>query len=163
MSEAFFTFIGAVIGSSITWFSAIYAADRQAFNSAGASLRAVFASIQSRIRNEKVSEWNEFRTEMQNLFDTHAIEFEKFRFYVSKSRVTEYDTACRDYRNVVHSRSITSATTPRGTTPDARTDAERFLGAIDAILGFTEVKNKAEILQHNMKSLKAKYAHIFNS
>lgn len=134
MSEAFFTFIGAV-----------------------------FASIQSRIRNEKVSEWNEFRTEMQNLFDTHAIEFEKFRFYVGKSRVTEYDTAYRDYRNVVHSRSITSATTPRGRVPDTRTEAERFLGAIDAILGFTEVTSADEVFQRILRPLKTKYAHIFNS
>lgn len=141
MLEALTAIFGVIVGSIVTWRSAIRAADRQAFSAAGASLRSVFAPIQSRLRNEKISEWNEFRTEMQNLFDTHAIELEKFRFYVSESQIAEYDAACRNYRKVVHSRSISSATTERGNVPDDRSDKDRFLDALDPILAFTKPKS----------------------
>jgi hypothetical protein len=155
MSETIFTLIGVIIGSIVTWRSALCAADRQAFNAAGASLRAVFASIQSRIRNEKIAEWNDFRTEMQNLFDTHAIEFEKFRFHVSKGQITEYDAACRNYRNIVHNRSITASTTPRNGTPDSRSETERFLDALDPILAFTKPKNDHYLCKYLVKFVTA--------
>lgn len=132
------TIAGALIGAWVGYLLSLSLNDISARKIAAANLRTVFTSIQSRIRNEKITEWNEFRTETQNLFDKHAIEFEKFRLYVSKCDIEKYDAACRNYRNMVYSQSIVAGTTPKGIQPENRTDCQRYLGVLDEVLNFAK-------------------------
>lgn len=132
------TIVGALTGAWVGYRLSISLAEITSRRIAAYNLRNIFSSITSRIRSEKITDWNEFRTEVQNLYDNHAIEFEKFRYYVSKSHINDYDAACRNYRNMVANRSIVAGTTQRGAEPDNRTDNERYLGVLDEILNFAK-------------------------
>jgi hypothetical protein len=124
----------AAVGWSVGYFSARRVAAATARSLAAANLRAAFSPTLSKIRYQKLTFWNDIRPVAQSTFDVHAVEFEKFRFYVSD--IPAYDAACSEYCNLVHSRSITAATTPREAIPDKTTNAERYVRAVKAILHF---------------------------
>jgi hypothetical protein len=134
--------IGGGITAAVGWFIGYWSARRiaalNARDAAATNLRAAFAPICSRIRRQKLSFWNEIMPVVQAAYDGHAIEFEKFRYFIRECDIPAYDAACGDYCNAVHSRSITAGTTPRGSTPQILSDVDRYLNVLDGVLNFAK-------------------------
>ena len=93
---------GGTIGFATAWFANWYLLKKKA----ASELRSSFVNILSGIRTGKLSSTTEIGNRAVASFDAHAIELERFRFYVPNSQKEEYDKACEEYQDMVYARPI---------------------------------------------------------
>ena len=105
-TNGLFALAGVALGGGIGFVSALLTIRYQNRRDAAVNLRSAFIPILSRIRSIKLASESDIRTAALASFDNHAIELERFRFYVGDSDIAAYNQACEEYNHMLSLRPL---------------------------------------------------------
>ena len=99
-----FVIVGALVGGLVSYWLSRLLANYNSKLSAAASLRTAFAKVVAGVKTGRLDSHAEISSAALASFDAHAIELERFRFYVKDK--DGYNKACDEYENMISLRPI---------------------------------------------------------